>query len=192
MITRLRGRVEQIGQDHIIVDVGAFGLTVFAPAAHIATYHVGQAVALFTHLHIREQDVSLFGFPGQEELQLFELLLSIDGIGPRLALNILGTMTAESLRLSVANDEPGLLTRVPGIGIKTARKILFHLKDKLAPTDMEGVGLRALGDADAEVIDALTTLGYSVIEAQRAVQSLPKEITGVEDRLRAALSRLAP
>lgn len=192
MIARLRGRAEHVGNDHLIVDVGPLGLTVFMPASQLLGLHVGQSVALFTHLHIREQDISLFGFNTAEDLQHFQMLLGVDGIGPRLALNILSTMTADSLRLAVANDEPGLLTRVPGIGVKTARKILFQLKDKLAPTDLDAAGLRLLGDADAEVIDALTTLGYSVVEAQRALQSIPKDMTGVEDRLRAALSYLAP
>lgn len=192
MIARLRGRAEHIGDDHLILDTGAFGLTVFMPASQLLGLHTGQSVALFTHLHIREQDISLFGFNTAEDLQLFQMLLSVDGIGPRLALNILSTMTADSLRLAVANDEPGLLTRVPGIGVKTARKILFQLKDKLAPADLEAAGLRMLGDADTEVIDALTSLGYSVVEAQRALQGIPKETTGVEERLRAALSYLAP
>jgi len=192
MIARVRGRIEQIENDHVIVDVGAFGITVYAPAAQLVTYHLGQAVALFTHLHVREQDISLFGFSTPEELQLFDLLLRVDGVGPRLALNILSTLTPDSLQLAVANDEPALLTRVPGIGIKTARKILFHLKDKLAPADLTGLGIRALSDSDAEVIDALTSLGYSIVEAQRAVQSLPKNLEGVEERLRAALSQMAP
>ena len=192
MIARVRGRIEQIENDHVIVDVGAFGITVYAPAAQLVTYHLGQAVALFTHLHVREQDISLFGFSTPEELQLFDLLLRVDGVGPRLALNILSTLTPDSLQLAVANDEPALLTRVPGIGIKTARKILFHLKDKLAPADLTGLGIRSLSDSDAEVIDALTSLGYSIVEAQRAVQSLPKNLEGVEERLRAALSQMAP
>jgi Holliday junction DNA helicase RuvA len=192
MIARVRGRIEQIENDHVIVDVGAFGITVYAPAAQLVTYHLGQAVALFTHLHVREQDISLFGFSTPEELQLFDLLLRVDGVGPRLALNILSTLTPDSLQLAVANDEPALLTRVPGIGIKTARKILFHLKDKLAPADLTGLGIRPLSDSDAEVIDALTSLGYSIVEAQRAVQSLPKNLEGVEERLRAALSQMAP
>ncbi len=192
MIARIRGRIELIADDHIIVDVGALGITVYAPAAQLATYHVGQAVALFTHLHIREQDISLFGFATAEELQLFDLLLQVDGIGPRLALNTLSTLTPESLQLAVANDEPALLTRVPGIGIKTARKILFQLKDKMAPSDLSGLGLRPVSDSDAEVIDALTGLGYSIVEAQRAVQSLPKTLEGVEERLRAALTQMAP
>ena len=191
MLARLRGRVEEIDENQIIVDVGAFGLIVFMPSAQITQLHVGQSVALFTHLHVREQDISLFGFPTEEELQLFQLLLGVDGVGPRLALNILSTLPPDALRLAVANDEPGILTRVPGIGVKSARKILFHLKDKLVPTDLEAAGIHAITDDDADVIEALTSLGYSVVEAQRAVQALPKDVTGVEDRLRLALAQLA-
>ena len=161
------------------------------PSAQITQLHVGQSVALFTHLHVREQDISLFGFPTEEELQLFQLLLGVDGVGPRLALNILSTLPPDALRLAVANDEPGILTRVPGIGVKSARKILFHLKDKLVPTDLEAAGIHAITDDDADVIEALTSLGYSVVEAQRAVQALPKDVIGVEDRLRLALAQLA-
>ena len=192
MIRRLRGRIEHIEEDHIIVDVGAFGVAVFEPQAQIVQQRSGQAVALFTYLHVREQELTLFGFTSAEDMQLFEMLLGVSGVGPRLALAMLSTLTQDTIRLAVANEEPGLLTRVPGIGAKSARKILFHLKDKLAPADLEGIGgISALTDEDAEIIEALTSLGYSVVEAQRAVQSLPKDAHGVEERLRLALSQMS-
>jgi holliday junction DNA helicase RuvA len=191
MLARLRGHIEHLGPDHVIVDAGAFGIVVFVPAANLAHYRLGQSVALCTHLHVREQEITLYGFDSVEELELFGLLLGITGVGPRLALNILSTLTLDALRLAVANEEPGLLARVPGIGIKSARKILFHLKDRLAPADLGGAGAPALSDEDASVIEALTSLGYSVVEAQRAVQGVPKDIVGVEERLRAALAQLA-
>ena len=191
MLSRLRGRIESIGPSYLVVDVGAFGLQVFTPSSHAATYQVGQAAALYTHLHVREQEITLFGFPSQEELDIFLLLLGVSGVGPRLALNILSTLSPDALRLAVANEEPGVLTRVPGIGAKTARNIFFHLKDKLAPAHLDGVGLALLSDDDGAVIEALTSLGYSVVEAQRAVQALPKDLAGVEERLRLALTRLA-
>jgi len=191
MIRRLRGRIETIEEDHIIVDVGAFGIAVYEPQAQLVQQHVGQTVALFTYLHLREQEITLFGFTSAEDLALFEMLLGVSGVGPRLALNMLSTLTQDTIRLAVANEEPGLLTRVPGIGAKSARKILFHLKDKLAPADLEGIGVSMLTDEDAEIIEALTSLGYSVVEAQRAVQSLPKDADGVEERLRLALSLMS-
>lgn len=191
MIRRLRGRIETIEEDHIIVDVGAFGIAVYEPQAQLVQQHVGQTVALFTYLHLREQEITLFGFVSADDLQLFEMLLGVSGVGPRLALAMLSTLTQDTIRMAIANEEPGLLTRVPGIGAKSARKILFHLKDKLAPAELEGIGMSMLTDDDAEVIEALTGLGYSVVEAQRAVQSLPKDVEGVEERLRLALSQMS-
>ncbi|NOZ50428.1 MAG: Holliday junction branch migration protein RuvA [Chloroflexi bacterium] len=192
MISRLRGRIEEILDNSIIVDVGALGIEVSVPAAHLPTYRIDQAVFLYTHFHVREQELALFGFATDEELRLFELLIGVSGVGPRLALNIISTLPPDSIRLAVANDEPGLLTRVPGIGKKSAQKILFHLKDKFTPSEIDMWGAAGISDADTEVIDALTSLGYSVVEAQRAMQGLPKDIEGVEERLRAALSQLSP
>ncbi len=191
MISRLRGRIESVGDDHIIVDIGPMGLMVFVPADRLAAYQVGQPVALFTHLHIREQAFTLFGFASEEDLELFQVLLGVSGVGPKLALGILSALPPDTIRLAVANDEPGLLTRAPGVGPKSAKKILFHLKDKMGVSEFEGVGSAPITDEDAEVIEALTALGYSVVEAQRAVQGVGKDVSGVEERLRAALAQLA-
>jgi len=192
MISRLRGRIENIADDHIIVDIGPMGLTVFAPADQLAGYQVGQPVALFTHLHIREQEFTLFGFATEENLELFLVLLGVSGVGPKLALSILSTLPPDTIRLAVANDEPGILTRVPGIGPKSAKKILFHLKDKMGVSEFDGIGSVPITDEDTEVIEALTSLGYSIVEAQRAMQTIPKGVAGVEERLRAALAQLMP
>ena len=192
MISRLRGRIEYVAEDHIIVDIGPMGLTVYVPADQLAAYQVGQPMALFTYLHIREQEFTLFGFATDEDLELFQVLLGVSGVGPKLAMSILSTLPPDTIRLAVANDEPGLLTRVPGIGPKSAKKILFHLKDKMGVSEFEGIGAVPITDEDTEVIEALTSLGYSIVEAQRAVQGIPKDVSGVEDRLRAALAQLMP
>jgi len=192
VISRLRGRIENIADDHIIVDIGPMGLTVFTPADQLVSYQVGQPVALFTHLHVREQELTLFGFATEEDMDLFLVLLGVSGVGPKLALSILSTLPPDTIRMAVANDEPALLTRVPGIGTKSAKKILFHLKDKMGVPEFEGIGSVPITDEDTEVIEALTSLGYSIVEAQRAVQGVPKDVTGVEDRLRAALAQLMP
>ncbi len=190
MIARLRGRVEALAGDRLVLDIGAISLVVQVPVTLSTRLQPGQAVVLFTHLHVREQEIALFGFADEEELQLFQLLITVDGIGPRLALNILSSLPADSLRFAVTHDDPALLTRVPGIGIKTARKILFQLKDRLAPAEQTILAVPTADDAT--VIEALTALGYSVVEAQRAVQAVPRDIVGVEERLRAALAQLAP
>jgi Holliday junction DNA helicase RuvA len=118
------------------------------------------------------------------------LLLDISGVGPTVALSLLSTISPEALRQAVLQDEPRLLTRVPGIGSKTARKIIFNLKDEVIPT--EGKRTPLLTDTDTEVIAALTELGFSLVEAQSALQSLPQdEDLPVEERVRLALSSLA-
>jgi Holliday junction DNA helicase RuvA len=148
-------------------------------------------VELLTYLHVRENEISLYGFLTEEERSLFELLLGVSGVGPKVALATLSTVSPDALREAVLREEPGILSRVPGIGPKTARAIIFHLKDRLVPTGAEAAPL--LTDEDAEVIAALTALGFSLVEAQTALQSLPRdeEIT-LEERIRRALAYLAP
>jgi Holliday junction DNA helicase RuvA len=192
MIARLQGVLVGRGRDHIVVDVGGVGFAVRVPAPLLASAPVGEAVALFTHLHVRADDLTLFGFQTEEELRLFELLLTVPGVGPRMAMALLSAMAPEPLRLAISQEQVDLLGRIPGIGPKTAKKIVFDLKDKVGVAAGAPEGWAALTAADAEVIDALTALGYSIAEAQRAVQSVPREITEVEERLRRALAYFAP
>ncbi len=191
MIARLSGTVWSIGENHVIVRAGGIGFQVQVPSGVLAQLDsVGQPVELFTHLNVRENELALYGFLTEEELALFRLLLSISGIGPKVALALLGTVSPDALRQAVVQEEPGLLSRVPGIGPKTARAIIFHLKDKLIPTG--AVAAPLLGDADVEVIAALTGLGFSLVEAQAALQSLPRdEDLPVEERVRQALAYFA-
>ncbi|HID63725.1 MAG TPA: Holliday junction branch migration protein RuvA [Anaerolineae bacterium] len=190
MIARLKGRLEAKGKDHAIVDVGGIGFKVYVPASLLDSWDAGREVELFTHLHVRENELSLYGCGSQEELAVFELLLSVSGVGPKVALAVLSALPPDSLRAVVAQENAEALARVPGIGPKTARKLIFDLKDKI------GVGVTPLAapvltDADAEVIAALTALGYSVVEAQAALQSLPKEEMEIEERVRLALAYFA-
>jgi len=191
MIARLSGTVWNIGQGRVVVRVGGIGLQVYVPAGVLAQLDgAGQPVELFTHLHVRESELALYGFLTEEELALFKLLLSVSGVGPRTALALLSTVSPDMLRQAVIQEEPGLLSHVPGIGPKTARAIIFHLKDKLIPTGAQAAPL--LSDADAQVIAALTGLGFSLVEAQTALQSLPRdEGLPVEERVRQALAYFA-
>jgi len=191
MIARLSGTVWNIGEGYVVVRAGGVGFRVHVPSGVLA--HVGgvaQPVELFTHLHVRENELALYGFLTEEELSLFKLLLSISGIGPKVALALLSTVSPDAFRQAVVQEKPGLLTRVPGIGPKTAKAVIFHLKDKLIPAGAEAAPL--LSDADAEVIAALTGLGFSLVEAQAALQSLPRdEDLSVEERVRQALAYFA-
>jgi Holliday junction DNA helicase RuvA len=191
MIARLSGTVWSVGDGHIVIRAGGIGLRVHVPSGVLAQLDgVGRPIELFTHLHVRDNELALYGFLTEEELALFKLLLSISGVGPKVALALLGTVSPDALRQAVAQEEPRLLSRVPGIGPKTARAIIFHLKDKLIPTVAGAAPL--MSDADAEVIAALTGLGFSLVEAQAALQSLPRdESMPVEERVRQALAYFA-
>ena len=193
MIRLVRGTVLARGKDHLIVDIassgGGIGLKVFAPEPTLTQFNSGAVVTLHTYLQVREDALTLYGFATEDELGMFELLLTVSGVGPKVGLSILSTLSPDTLRMALANDEPAIVARAPGVGKRTAQKIVLDLKDKVTgPT----TGLQALAlatDADSEVIEALTALGYSVVEAQRAVQKLPKDLLGVEERLRYTLSQ---
>jgi len=167
--------------------VGGVGLRVFAPTPLRTRLKVGEATFLFTHLVVREDALTLYGFDSQSDRDLFNMLLGVDGVGPRVALSVLSTLTLDAVQRAVFADEAEILGRVPGVGKKTAQKIALHLKDKLKPTDTLNQ-LAAMSDADSEVLAALTSLGYSVVEAQAAIQSIPKDAPkDVEARLRITL-----
>jgi Holliday junction DNA helicase RuvA len=187
MIATVEGRVSARTQSALVVTVGGIGLRVLCPQPLLATARIGEPVLLHTHLVVREAELALVGFASEEELALFESLLGVQGVGPKVALAVLSAMAPDSLRLAIGQEQAELLARIPGIGKKTAQKIVLELKDKVGVPEL-AEGLAALTEADAAVIDALTALGYSIVEAQRAVQALPREITEVEERLRRALA----
>jgi Holliday junction DNA helicase RuvA len=187
MISTLRGEITQIEDSSLIVEVGGVGLRVFAPAPLRARAKVGEAAFLYTHLVVREDALTLYGFEAQADRELFTLLLGVDGVGPKVALSVLSTLSLDAMQRAVFSDEPELLSRVPGVGKKTAQKMLLHLKDKLRPSEALA-GVAAMADYDSEVLAALTALGYSVIEAQSAIQAIPRDApVEVEERLRLAL-----
>jgi len=187
MIATLRGEVTQIEETALIIEVGGVGLRVFAPAPLRTKLKAGETTFLFTHLIVREDALTLYGFESQADRDLFNILLGVDGVGPKVALSVLSTMTLDAVQRAVFAEEPDVLSRVPGVGKKTAQKMALHLKDKLRPLDALSQ-VAAMSDADSEVLAALTSLGYSVVEAQAAIQAIPKDATkDVEERLRIAL-----
>jgi Holliday junction DNA helicase RuvA len=190
MISTVRGVVQQISAGEMVVEVGGVGLRLLVPRSVIESVaSVGKIVFLHTYLVVRQDALSLFGFGSTEQRELFELLLQVSGIGPKLALAVLSNVSPEALRTAVASGQPEALVRVPGVGKKTAERIVFHLKDKF--TASEGGG-PALIPADTDVLAALTSLGYSLVEAQSAVQSLPPDAPEqVEGRVLLALRYFA-
>lgn len=188
MIASIEGRILARQRDALILELGGLGVRVHVPADVLAAARTGETIFLHTHLHVREQELTLYGFDSQQDLELYQLLLGVSGVGPKSALGILSALPADALRLAISQEQPGVLSRVPGIGKKTAEKIVLELKDKITATEGLPPELAALNEADAEVIDALTALGYSIVEAQRAVQALPRDVTDIEERLRLALT----
>ncbi len=191
MIGSIRGEIIEKGEDYLLVDVGGVGYVVHAPT-HLLDRLERGFVTLHTHLHVRETEMTLYGFADRDQLELFRTLLSLQGVGPKVALSILSHVPLETLREAVAREEAALLTRVPGIGPKKARQIVFALRDKIEVEDVWAAG-PAITDADNEVIAALTALGYSVAEAQAALRALPQEAREepVEEQVRLTLSSLA-
>ncbi|HEX9926128.1 MAG TPA: Holliday junction branch migration protein RuvA [Anaerolineae bacterium] len=192
MIGSLRGEIIDKEENALLIEVSGVGYYVLAPTTLLDVLEIGMQTQLFTHLHVREQELTLFGFPDEEELDLFRTLLHVQGIGPKVALAILSHLSVETLRQAVAREEAALLARVPGIGPKKAKQIVFQLRDKVGFEDIF-VTSTPISDTDGEVIAALTTLGYSVVEAQAALQQLPKEARdeSIEEKIRIALSSLA-
>lgn len=175
MISSLRGTVLHMQPPQfLVIEVGGVGFKVNVPGSVFDEVDgVGRTAFLHTFLQVREDALTLFGFSSEEQRSLFELLLTVQGVGPRLALAVLSTLSIDILRRAVSNEQPDILDRVPGVGKRTAEKIVFSLKGKLGAS----VGLGAFStasDVDTEVLAALTALGYSVVEAQAAVQSIAK------------------
>ncbi len=193
MIASLIGTLQSRRDDSVIVLVGgSIGLEVFVPTS---TYNrltdIGQPVELFIHLVVREDSLRLFGFFLEEEREIFELLMTVQGVGPRLALSVLSTLSPELLANAIHRDDAAVISHVPGVGKKTAQKIVLELKGKLLPGTIPA-GLAAVSKLDTEVIAALTTLGYSIVEAQAALQSIPRDAPeDIEERVRLALTYFA-
>jgi len=187
MIATLRGEITQIEENALIVEVGGIGMRVFVPTPLKGSKKVGETVFIYTYLVVRETELTLYGFESQSDRELFTLLLGVPGVGPKVAMSVLSTMNIDAVQRAVFSDEPELLSRVPGVGKKSAEKIALHLKDRLKPAGVLAT-VASMSDADSEVLEALIALGYSVVEAQAAIQSLPKDAgDDVEERLRLAL-----
>jgi len=180
--------VAATGKDFVVIQVSGVGFQVSVPRTVLDDLAgSGRQLTVYTHLHVRENELSLYGFGSEEELALFRLLLGVSGIGPKVALSVLSFLPADRLQAAIVQEDVAMLARVPGIGPKTAKKLVFDLKDKVAVDLMPGEPLPVITEADADLIAALTTLGYSVSEAQEALHSLPREELPLEERVRLAL-----
>ena len=187
MIASISGEISEIDADSIVVRLGGLGIRLYIPTPLRSSCRVNQAINLHTYLVVREDALSLFGFETPDERDFFLLLLGVNGVGPRIALSILSVLTPDTMRRAVVNEQSDLFSRVPGVGKKTAQKILLHLQGKIrGDTPLEAVSSISL--TETEVIEALTGLGYSIVEAQTALQAIPRDAPAdLESRLRLAL-----
>ncbi len=190
MIASLSGTILKIEENSLVVNVGGVGVRTFVPRTVLENVGgIGRSIQLYTHLIVREQELSLYGFETEEDLQLFEVLLGVNGVGPKVALAILATLSPEMLKSAIMREETAVLQRVPGIGKKTAERIMFQLRDKLDLTQVS-TAVPLVSDVDADVIDFLTGLGFSIVEAQSALQNISRDVKSFDERVQMALQHL--
>ncbi|MCI6795243.1 MAG: Holliday junction branch migration protein RuvA [Lachnospiraceae bacterium] len=205
MIGYIKGTVSYIGENYVLLDNHGIGYRIFIPAGYTDSgLRAGDEVRLYTYLSVREDALTLFGFLSQDDLEMFRMMLNVSGLGPKGALGILSVLSADDLRFAVLSDDAKAIAKAPGVGQKTAQKLILELKDKLRLEDafekkmehqMESAEKKGAvvpgGGAEADAIQALAALGYSNTEAFRAVHKV--EISADMDSeavLKAALKYL--
>ena len=189
MIASLSGTVRALQHGSLIVDVHGVGYRVHSTQRFIETSGTGDEVSLFTHLVVREDALELFGFPSLEELELFQLLIGVNGIGPRSALGIIGLDTVGKLAHAIAQSDVAYLTTVSGVGKKSAEKIILELREKVERLATADTSPQA--SADRDVLEALQALGYRADDARETLRALPHDITEQGARIKAALRLLS-
>lgn len=200
MIGYIRGSIEEIEEWGLVIDRGGIGFRIFMPGALLAQQvRIGDEVKIFTYLHVKEDAMQLYGFFTKDDLEVFKLLLNVNGIGPKAALGVLSGLTADELRFAVLSDDAATIAKAPGIGKKTAQKLILELKDKFSleeafESKLSHVQEKSAGsmqDGTGEAVQALVALGYSNTEALQAVRKV--EGSGemdTEEILKAALKHL--
>ncbi|MCX6745232.1 MAG: Holliday junction branch migration protein RuvA [Candidatus Parcubacteria bacterium] len=188
MISYLKGTIQYVGQNYIEVLVNDLGYKVFVTESLLNSVNVGKEIEVFTHQHVREDVLDLFGFDNREQMELFEKLIGVSGIGPKTALGVLSAATIDEIETAVINDDVSVLTKVSGIGAKTAERIVLELKGKykgkVAPASKGGKA-----NDDADVIEGLIGLGYSAEQARSALRQVDKEL-GADEKLKLCLKIL--
>lgn len=189
MISHLKGKVIHLGERFAVLECNGVGYKVFAsPDVLRALQKNSGETSLWTHLAVRENALDLYGFVEKEELEFFELLISVSGIGPKTALGILSVTTIDNLRRAIASGETALLTKISGIGRKIADKIVLELRDRIDFLESERDSASVRGETDA--LEALKALGYSEREARETLKKVPRDIAGASDRIKQALKLL--
>ena len=196
MIGFVEGIIEYIDVDKVVVNNNGVGYNVFMPASQIDTLNVDETVRVFTYLNVREDAMQLFGFLTRDDLEVFKLLITVNGIGPKGGLAVLSTITTDDLRVAVISEDAKAISKAPGTGAKTAQKVIIELKDKLNLEDVLEPKLDANfqvndNNSMSEAVMALVALGYSQADAYRAVKSIDNiEELDVENVIKMALKKI--
>lgn len=186
MLSCISGTVKYKTENSLIILVQGLGYEVFVNQKIFEKYKVGEDIELFTYQDVREDALNLFGFESYDGLNLFKKLVSISGIGPKSAMGILEIATVEEIITSIQNNDPHLLTKVSGVGKKTAERVVLELKNKIGPTKIGAGGEKQILTSSDE-IDALISLGYSASQAREALRQVAPEIKDIGDRVKEAL-----
>ncbi|WP_299060719.1 Holliday junction branch migration protein RuvA [uncultured Actinomyces sp.] len=191
MISRVLGTVAQVGVDDVVVVYGGLGFKVFIVPPLASEVHKGDEIELYTHLIVREDALTLYGFKTEEERKVFEILMSVTGIGPRIGLAALSVFSPNDLRRAVADQDTATLSRIPGVGKKVASRMLVELGDKLGlPAQLPEASAPSVGVVEAEVKAALIGLGWNETKAESVLSELGGNGLNASDLLRAALMKL--
>lgn len=201
MINYVKGEIAELDENRIVIEVNSMGFQINVPSSVINRVSVGCKVKIYTYMSVKEDDISLYGFLTQDDLRTYKLLLGVNGIGPKAALGVLSALSADELRFAILSDDAATISKAPGIGKKTAQKLILELKDKFSLEDAfeqklnnraSAAGETAIhSDAVSEAVQALIALGYSSAEAMRAVKCVNGALCmSVEQILKAALKQL--
>lgn len=196
MFSYIKGDLVEISSDSIVVENNGIGFQVFIPGALISSLpSIGNEIKIYTYFQVKEDVMNLYGFLAKDDLNVFKLLLTVNGIGPKGALAILSTITPDDLRFAVLAGDSKAISKAPGIGNKTAQRLIIELKDKLSIEDVmnkeeEGLVLPKNDDSRNEAVQALVALGYSQSEAFKAVNKVEGEGLDTEDILKMALKKM--
>ncbi|MGN1311009.1 MAG: Holliday junction branch migration protein RuvA [Clostridia bacterium] len=195
MFAYIKGSLEIKSTNYIVIEAGGIGYKIYMSAKSIGTIgNVGENVKVHTHYHVREDDISLYGFNTEEELRMFEILISVSGVGVKSALTMLSDISPASFAMAVINDDVTRLTKVPGVGKKTAQRLILELKDKLKSEDISGEEISKTDikedKIDNDAIIALKVLGYNKKEIEQALEKIDIRDLTVEDTIKTALKYL--
>lgn len=188
MIAKITGKIDFLKDSYAVVDVSGIGYKVFVTLHTFGKIAGQEIVQLYTHTYVREDTLALYGFLELDELEMFELLIGISGIGPKAAMGILSIADPKTVRTAVLNEDPTILTRVSGVGKKIAQRVILELKNKIV--DNIPAHEKAQVSSDTDALEALVAMGYSVSEARETLKLIPASIQDVGERVKTALKSL--